>query len=99
MNFFLGTVSGLFLTGSIVGSYVAYPYSKKIFDESKTQNLPNKFLSYYGTVMTITGISLGTGFAFALSPIIIPTIMLNKYSSNNKSVSNMDPIDIISISK
>jgi hypothetical protein len=97
MNFLFGTFSGLFLTGTAVGSYNAYPYSKKILEESKTQNIPNKCLSYYGALMTTSGMSIGTGFAFALSPIILPTIMLNKYKPLENT--KMDPIDIISISK
>jgi hypothetical protein len=97
MNFALGTFSGLFLTGSIIGTYHAYPYSKKIMMESRTQNYPSKLLSCYGAFATTAGMSIGTGFMFALSPIIIPTMILHKmdYKFENK----MEPIDIISISK
>lgn len=97
MNFLAGTFSGLFLTGTVVGSYTAYPYTKKILEESKTQNIPNKFLSYYGALMTTCGLSIGTGFAFALSPIILPTIIMSKHKPLENT--KIDPIDIISISK
>ena len=98
MNFLFGTFSGLFISGSIVGSYISYPYTKKILEESKTQNFPTKILSYYGATMTTTGMSIGYGFAFALSPIIIPSILMNKQNSYLVDT-KMDPIDIISISK
>jgi len=98
MNFLFGTFSGLFISGSIVGSYISYPYTKKILEESKTQNFPTKILSYYGATMTTTGMSIGYGFAFALSPILIPSIIISKYNSvsfDNK----MEPIDIITLAK
>jgi hypothetical protein len=96
MNYLYGTISGLFLTGSIVGSYTARPYCKKIYEESKTQKLSNKLVSYYGATMTFTGLTLGSGFAFTLAPVIIPIILI----SNTKYVkSKMEPVDIISLSK
>jgi hypothetical protein len=96
INFLLGTFSGLFISGSVVGYQHSITYTNKILDEAKEQEYPLKLGSYYGAFLTTFSISTGYGFIFASAPIWFPINVFNKLS---KSQIKIEPEDLISLTK
>lgn len=93
-NFLLGTISGLFISGTIVGCKYSIPYTNKCIKEAQLQNIPLNVVSYYGAFLTTFSISYGYGIMFVTSPIWLPIKLLS--NSNNIK---LEPVDIISLSK
>ena len=94
LHFLLGTFSGLFISGVMVGSKYSLPYTKKCIEEASCHNIPLNLVSYYGAFLTTFSISYGYGMMFVTSPIWVPIKLLSE--SNNIE---LEPIDIISLSK
>lgn len=92
-NFALGMGTGLYLTGFGIGLHNSLEYSNKIMQESYSQTLPHKLISYYGAFTCTFSMAVTTGFAFVASPILLP------FAYSRKINRPLDYYDIISFVK
>lgn len=92
--FLLGFASGLYSTGFCIGIYNSFKYSNKIFQESKSQSLPFKFLSIYGATACSLSMGVSTGFTFIGYPILFTIYTFSRPISHK-----IDEYDIITFTK